>query len=179
VPVPRRIVIAGISGNGKTTLGRRLAQRLGVPFTELDALMHQPGWVPAETEAFRREVQGLLEASDGWVLDGMYQSQLGDLVLRRADTLVWLDQPLPLVLRRLVKRAVKDIVTKRDLFNGNRQTWRYAFFTRNSLVSFAIKSHFQRRREWPAGIGAPPTLDVVRLRSPREVERWLECQAPD
>jgi hypothetical protein len=120
-----------------------------------------------------------MDASEGWVLDGMYQGQLGDLVLRRADTLVWLDQPLPLVLQRLVKRVVRDIVTKRDLFNGNRQTWRYAFFVRESLLGFAIKSHFKRRREWPGGIGAPPTLEVVRLRSPREVERWLECQAPD
>jgi adenylate kinase family enzyme len=176
--VSRRIVIAGISGNGKTTLGRRLARRLGVPFTELDALMHQPGWVPAEIETFRREVEAVIAASDGWVVDGMYQAQLGDLVLRRADTLVWLDQPLPLVLRRLVKRAVKDIVTKRDLFNGNRQTWRYALFTRDSLIGFAIKSHFKRRREWPEGIGAPPDLEIVRLRSPGEVDRWLECQAP-
>jgi hypothetical protein len=74
---------------------------------------------------------------------------------------------------------VKDIVTKRDLFNGNRQTWRFAFFTRDSLISFAIKSHFKRRREWTAAIGAPPNLEIVRLRSPREVERWLGCQAPD
>jgi len=177
--VSRRIVIAGVSGNGKTTLGRRLAQKLGVPFTELDALMHQPGWVPAETETFRLEVEAVMDASNGWVLDGMYQAQLGDLVLRRADTLVWLDQPLPLVLSRLVRRVVTDIVTKRDLFNGNRQTWRFAFFTRDSLISFAIKSHLKRRREWPAAIGAPPNLEIVRLRSPREVERWLECQAPD
>jgi adenylate kinase family enzyme len=177
--VARRIVVVGISGNGKTTLGRRLAQQLGVPFTELDALMHQPGWVPAEPETFRREVEAVMERSDGWVLDGMYQGQLGDLVLRRADTLVWLDQPLPLVLRRLIKRVVKDIVTKRDLYNGNRQTWRYALFTRDSLVGFAIKSHFKRRREWPAGLGAPPNLEVVRLRSPHEVELWLRCQAPD
>lgn len=175
----RRIVIAGISGNGKTTLGRRLAHKVGVPFTELDALMHQPGWVQAETETFRLEVEAVMDASDGWVLDGMYQGQLGDLVLRRADTLVWLDQPLPLVVGRLVRRVVKDIVTKRDLFNGNRQTWRFAFFTRDSLISFAIKSHFKRRREWPAAIGAPPNLEIVRLRSPREVERWLECQTPD
>ena len=175
----RRIVIAGVSGNGKTTLGRRLAHKLGVPFTELDALMHQPGWVPAETETFRLGVEAVMDASDGWVLDGMYQGQLGDLVLRRADTLVWLDQPLPLVLGRLVRRVVKDVVTQRDLFNGNRQTWRFAFFTRDSLISFAIKSHFKRRREWPAAIGAPPNLEIVRLRSPREVERWLECQAPD
>jgi adenylate kinase family enzyme len=176
--VARRIVVAGISGNGKTTLGRRLAERLAVPFTELDALMHQPGWAEADTEDFRRDVEAVMARSDGWVLDGMYQGQLGDLVLRRADTLVWLDQPLVLVLRRLITRAVRDIVTKRDLFNGNRQTWRFAFFTRDSLVAYAVKSHFKRRREWPEGIGAPPNLEVVRLRSPRAVERWLEAQKP-
>jgi adenylate kinase family enzyme len=176
--VARRIVVAGISGNGKTTLGRRLAEKLAVPFTELDALMHQPGWVEAGTEDFRRDVEAVMDRSDGWVLDGMYQGQLGDLVLRRADTLVWLDQPLVLVLRRLITRAVRDIVTKRDLFNGNRQTWRFAFFTRDSLVAYAVKSHFKRRREWPEGIGAPPSLEVVRLRSPRAVERWLEAQKP-
>ena len=36
----RRVaVIASASGNGKTTLGRALAARLGVPFVELDALL--------------------------------------------------------------------------------------------------------------------------------------------
>jgi hypothetical protein len=94
-------------------------------------------------------------------------------VLGRADTVVWLDQPLPLVLFRLVRRAISDIVTKRDLFNGNRQTWRYAFFMRDSLVSYAVKAYFRRRRIWPALFAGQPHLNVVRLRSPREVSRWL------
>ena len=120
-----------------------------------------------------------MSAVDGWVLDGLYQRKLGELVLRRADTLVWLDQPLPLVLRRLIGRAVKDIVTKHDLFKGNRQTWRLAFFTRDSLVSFAVKQHFKHRRVWPGAFDGHPNLEVVRLRSPREVEAWLETQVPD
>jgi adenylate kinase family enzyme len=177
--VARRIVVAGISGNGKTTLAKRLAAQLGVPFTELDALMHLPGWTEADPEDFRRNVQAVMDASDGWVLDGMYHVQLGDLVLRRADTLVWLDQPLPLVLFRLVKRALTDVVTRRDMFNGNRQTMKFAFWGRESLVGFAITSYSKRRREWPEGIGAPPTLEVVRLRSPAAVEQWLRCQARD
>jgi shikimate kinase len=37
-------IIASASGNGKTTLGRELAQRMGVEFVELDALVHGPGW---------------------------------------------------------------------------------------------------------------------------------------
>lgn len=176
---PRRIVVVGVSGNGKTTLSRRLGAKLGVPVTELDALNHQPGWTEASDEDFRRDVEAAMSSPDGWVLDGSYERRLGDLVLRQADTLVWLDQPLPLVLRRLVSRAVKDIVTKRDLFNGNRQTWRFAFFTRDSLVSFAVKQHFKRRRLWPAGLANHPNLEIVRLRSPREVAAWLEAQVPD
>jgi hypothetical protein len=119
-----------------------------------------------------------MRSPDGWVLDGLYQRKIGDLILGRADTLVWLDQPLPLVLWRLVRRAVKDIVTQRDLFNGNRQTWRFAFFTRDSLVGFAIKEHFRHRRNWPAGFGHHPNLQIVRLRSAREVEAWLRAQVP-
>jgi hypothetical protein len=120
-----------------------------------------------------------MSRSDGWVLDGSYMGKLGDLILCRADTIVWLDQPLPLVLRRLVTRAVKDIVTQRDLFNGNRQTWRYAFWGRESLVGYAIRQHSRRRRVWPPRFAKVEGLEVVRLTSPREVERWLECQIPD
>jgi len=144
--------------------------------TELDALVHQPWWTEASDEDFRRDVEAAMSSPEGWVLDGLYQRKIGDLILRRADTLVWLDQPLTLVLGRLVKRAVKDIVTKRDLFNGNRQTWRFAFFTRDSLVGFAIKEHFRHRRDWPEAFGNHPNLQIVRLRSPREVEAWLEAQ---
>lgn len=175
----RRIAVVGVSGNGKTTFARRLAAKLEVPYTELDALHHLPGWVEASAEDFRREVEAVMSRSDGWVLDGSYMGKLGDLILRRADTIVWLDQPLPLVLRRLVTRAVKDIVTKRDLFNGNRQTWRYAFWGRESLIGYAIRQHSRRRRVWPPRFARVPGLEVVRLTSPRQVERWLECQTPD
>ncbi len=171
--MPRRIVVVGVSGNGKTTLSRRVAARLQVPYVELDALNHLPGWTEATPEALRSDVEAAMDRSDGWVLDGSYQNKIGDVALRRADTLVWLDQPLLLVLSRLIRRAVRDIVTKRDMFNGNRQTWRFAFWGRDSLVGFAIRMHFDRRRTWPAVFTGYPDLDVVRLRSPREVEGWV------
>jgi adenylate kinase family enzyme len=168
-------VVVGVSGNGKTTLSRQLAARLGVPYVELDALFHLPGWQEEDDEVFRRKVEAAIEG-EGWVVDGSYSGKLGDLVLSRADTVVWLDQPLPLVIFRLTRRAIRDIVTKRDLFNGNRQTWRFAFFMRDSLVSYAIKSYFRRHRLWPEVFARQPDLQVVRLRSPREVSRWLAAQ---
>jgi adenylate kinase family enzyme len=171
----RRVAVVGVSGNGKTTFSRELASRLEVPYVELDALFHLPGWREADLEDFRRSVEQAM-SSHGWVLDGSYPRILGPLILERADTVVWLDQPLPLVLLRLVRRAIRDIVTQRDLFNGNRQTWRYAFFMRDSLVSYAVKAHFRRRRIWPELFAQQANLRVVRLRSPRAVAGWLETQ---
>jgi hypothetical protein len=39
----RRVLIAGITGSGKTTLGRRLAPALGLEYHELDDLYYGPG----------------------------------------------------------------------------------------------------------------------------------------
>ena len=60
-------VIASASGNGKTTLGRELAERLGVPFVEMDALVHGPGWAETPDDELRAQVEPIV-ASDGWVI---------------------------------------------------------------------------------------------------------------
>jgi adenylate kinase family enzyme len=172
----RRVCVVGVSGNGKTTLSKQLADRLGVRYVELDAIVHQAGWEEISDEGLREAVEGIFREAEGWVMDGSYGAKLGTLIYDHADTIVWLDQPLPLVLRRLVTRAVRDIVTKRDLFNGNRQTWRYAFFIKDSLVGYAIKQHYRRRRVWPGRWGATNDAKVVRLRSRRAVRDWLASQ---
>ena len=80
MPVRKVVVMASASGNGKTTLGRELARRLGVPFVEMDALVHGPGWVDTPDDELRAQVEPIV-ASDGWVIDGPYRGKLGDLVL--------------------------------------------------------------------------------------------------
>jgi adenylate kinase family enzyme len=169
-----RVSVAGTSGAGKTTVGRALAERLGLPFVELDALCHGAGWQEAPDEVFRSRVeQAMADAPDGWVIDGNYGRKLSDLVLERADTLVWLDVPLHVCLRRLWRRTWGRIVRREELWNGNRETLRTAFFARDSLFLWAITSHRQRRRTLPERLARHRHLEVVRLRTPREVERWL------
>ena len=46
---PRRILVTGCSGSGKTTVAAAVSQALGVPHHELDALFHGPEWVPRPT----------------------------------------------------------------------------------------------------------------------------------
>jgi adenylate kinase family enzyme len=166
----------GASGNGKTTVARTLAERLGVPHVELDALHHGPGWTEATAEELQARVQPHLDA-EGWVVDGDYSAKLGDRVLERADTVVWLDQPLPLILWRLWRRTYRRIRRREELWSGNVESWRGAFVGKDSLFAWTIRSHFRKRRTFPPRFARHPRLQVVRLRSPRAVARWVEQAA--
>lgn len=101
----RRVaVVTSASGSGGTTVGRELAARLEVPFYELDALFWKRGWVESTAEELRAAVEPIV-ATDAWVIDGSYQSKIGQLVLGSADVVVWLDLPMWTWLPRLVLRT--------------------------------------------------------------------------
>lgn len=162
-------MVASASGNGKTTLARDLAARLGVRCVELDALVHGPGWTELPDDELRRLVEPIV-ASDGWVIDGAYRRKLGDLVLAAADLVVWLDLPVRVWLPRLARRTLRRIVRGEKLWNGNRETLRGALLGRDALLPYAVRAHVDRRRRYPVELAAYP---IVRLRTPREVDRFL------
>jgi adenylate kinase family enzyme len=165
----RRVAVIGNSCSGKTTFARRLAERLGVPHVELDALNWGPDWTEAPPVEFRQRVEEAI-AGEGWVVDGNYHGKLGDLVHSRADTIVWLDLPLRIALARIWRRTLRRIRTGEELWAGNRETWLGAFWGRDSLLVWTVRHHRRRRRVWPRRLAG---RNLVRLRSPAEVEAWL------
>jgi adenylate kinase family enzyme len=167
--VKRVAIISSASGNGKTTTGRVLAERLGVPFVELDALHHGPNWTEATAEELRARVEPIV-LSDVWVIDGTYRNKLGDLVLERADVVVWLDLPVYVWLPRLLRRTARRVIRREELWNGNRERLRDALHPRNSVVFYALRAYRGRRRTYPSELARFP---VVRLRTTAEVERFL------
>ena len=172
----RRVNVKGTSGSGKTTFGRELAERLGVPYVELDALHHGPDWAEASAEELRARVREAMDAApDGWVIDGNYEAKLGETLIGAADTIVWLDLPLALKLRRVARRTSTRIRDDVELWNGNKENWRNALWGRESLFAWMIRGHFRQRREWPRLYGADPRF--VRLRSVAEARRWLDAQS--
>jgi adenylate kinase family enzyme len=167
--VKRVAVIATASASGKTTVGHDIARRLGVPFHELDALNHGPNWTEATPEALRAAVEPLV-ASESWVIDGGYRGKIGDLVLAAADTVVWLDLPVRVWLTRLVRRSLRRSLRREELWNGNRETLRNAFWGRDALIPYALRNHWRRRRVYPVELARYP---VVRLRTQAEIDTWL------
>jgi len=173
-PRPQRVAVVGTSGSGKTTLAQRLAQRLGVPHVELDALNWGPNWTPAPQEEFRRSASQAL-AGDAWITDGNYRA-VRDIVWNRADTVVWLDYSLVVVMARVTWRTIRRSVTRQELWSGNRERFREAFFGRESIIWWAFSTYGRRKKEYPVLFSRPEYahLRVVRLPSPRVARLWIE-----
>ncbi len=170
--VPRRIAVAGVSGAGKTTLARRLGARLGIPYSELDALHHGPAWTPRT--AFLDDVRALV-AQDAFVTEWQYAAAR-PLVLARAEVLVWLDLPTHVTMRQVVARTLRRSVRREVLWNGNVEpplwrTWYRA--PEENIVRWAWTTR-HKYRDLPRRVERDaPGVVVVRLRSRREVDRWL------
>ncbi len=173
----QRLVVVGTSGSGKTTLARRLAAALAVPHIELDALHWEANWQEAPVEVFRERTRAAVAAA-AWAADGNY-SVVRDIVWGRADTLVWLDYALPVILWRLLIRTARRVAWREELWNGNRETWA-AQLSRDSIILWALRTYQRRRRETPTLVQQPAYrhLTVIHLRSPQEAERWLAACQP-
>jgi len=174
----RRVVVFGTTGSGKSWLAERLAGRTGLRVIELDALFWGRDWQPAPVDLFRHRVEREIR-EDGWIVVGNY-GQVRDLVWRPADTLIWLDLPLPLVMGRLLRRTVKRAVTREELWGtGNRETLANAFLSRNSILLYALKTHRRNRQRFELECGSlAKEKRVVRLRSRRDIERFALSPPP-
>ncbi len=172
-----RIVVVGNSGSGKTTLARELSQILEFPYLELDSVFHQGDWQPLPDREFRARVADFALKPE-WVIDGNYTSHgLGDLLWPAADTLVWLDLPRYVVMRRVILRTLRRAFTREELWNGNREplTNFVSIKPETNIVAWAWTRHRQVREKYEARLAEPGAvhLKVYRLTSVHECDEFL------
>lgn len=173
---PRRVLIAGTSGAGKTTLAARLSQVLGLRHVEIDSLFHGPGWTPRET--FVAEVDAF-SAQPDWVTEWQY-GQVRALLAERADLLVWLDLSRARVMRQVVGRTVRRHWRRQVLWNGNVEPPLWTIFTdAEHIVRWAWTTHGKSAQRIEALREQRPDLDIVRLQNGHEVKLWLDGAVRD
>ena len=114
----RSIVLVGLMGAGKTSIGRRLAARLGLPFHDADAEIELAAgctigelferFGEAEFRAGERRVIRRLLTGGPMVLatgGGAYMDPETRATIRRESASVWLRCKLPTLLRRVSTRS--------------------------------------------------------------------------
>lgn len=173
----RRIAVVGTTGSGKTTLACHVSRLTGCPHVELDALHWAANWTPVPDDVFRERTRRALRG-DRWVVDGNY-SKVRDIIWARADTVVWLDYALPVIMGRLVWRTLRRVIKQEELWNGNRERLWPQLFSRDSIFLWALQTYRRRRREYPFLFSRPEYahLTVVHLRSPQAARDWLSSLA--
>jgi hypothetical protein len=103
------------------------------------------------------------------VTDSTYHSMLGNLVVDRADLLVWLDLPILLVMWRLIRRTHVRNRDRIELWNGNVEPgWRESF---GYLIRPAFNAAFRNRRTFPERYA---DVNMRRLRSDRDVREFAQ-----
>lgn len=174
---PLRAAIVGTPGSGKTTLAKRVAAKTGAHHVEIDAHFHQPNWTPRDREELRAELTGTLDNAESWVVDGNYESTVGDLVRGRANTIVAFDLPRALIMRRIVMRTIKRAVTREELWNGNREplTNFYRWDPEKNIIRWAwVKHHpYRERHQELIANGDWDHAQVIVCRSPADADRWF------
>ncbi|MEE8406654.1 MAG: hypothetical protein V3S32_05845 [Acidimicrobiia bacterium] len=173
----KRIVVIGNSSSGKTTSSRKLATLLDVPLLELDGVFHQPDWTELPDDQFRSRVARFTD-NDRWVVDGNYTSHgMRDVLWPKADSIVWLDMPKSVVMRRVVARTIRRAACREELWNGNREPWTnlYSRDPEKNIAGWAWTrfDHVRDKYERCMSTGTWAHADLYRLRSPRKVDRFL------
>src|SRR5690242_18521536 len=116
----RPVVLVGLMGVGKSTVGRRLAKRLGLPFVDSDsAIEDAAGCSPAEIferygeqdfrDGERRLVARLIEGEIRVIATGggaYVDPRTRELLNERAIT-IWLDAPVDILAERTSRRDTR------------------------------------------------------------------------
>ena len=169
-----RVVVIGTSCAGKTTFARSLADALSCPHVELDVLHWQPNWVPRAAAEFRALTAQAL-SQDCWVTDGNY-GVVRDLVWSRATTVIWLNYAFRLVLWRALARTVRRVLTREELFSGNRESLRMAFFSRESILWWVVTTFNRSRKQYRELFDKKifPQRSYIEFQKPSKAESFLE-----
>ncbi len=171
----QRFNVVGVSGSGKSTFARQLAERLGCSPIELDALFWKPNWQETSDDELFPNLEAAL-AGDQWVLDGNYTRTI-PVKWRRVEVVIWLDYSFPRIASQAVGRAVSRIKSGREIWpgSGNRETIRQTFFSKDSVLLWTLRQYRPIRR-WMSACMADEQfshIHFVRLRSRREADRLL------
>ena len=168
-----RINVMGTSGSGKTSVARRIAKKLNIPYVELDELFWKPNWTESTDEEFFPKLEEALSV-DGWVLDGNYTRTI-PIKWKRCRMVVYLDLPFHIVLYRIIKRSLIRGFKNEELWAGNKETVLKHLFTRDSMILWTMKTFFTNRKRFAINSKNPEYSHIkfVRLRSKKEIGNFV------
>jgi adenylate kinase family enzyme len=169
---PKRIIIFGCPGGGKTTFSNKLAKALGLPLHHIDRFFYESNWREREYEAYLADLRAIL-VQESWIIDG---NSFKSLLKRwaHADVAIYFKKPLWMCYLRVLKRYVfrSRKVAHADRADGCKEViwWKLITFMWN------IDSYVEPRVK--EGLATYPAVRLYVVRTDQEVAELLKALAP-
>ncbi len=164
----RRIMVIGSPGAGKSWFSRRLGAVTGIEVFHLDRLFWKPGW----TETPRDEwiaLQERLVQKESWIIDGYYGATV-DIRIRAADTVMFLDFPRTVCVRRAVLRMLLHYgKTRSDMGKECKERIDREFFRYIWNFPTLQRPKILRKLEWAQDLVA----QVITFETSRKAKTYL------
>lgn len=143
-----KIYIIGNSGQGKTTLGKELSLITTIEYYDMDDLFWLPNWQQISDEK-KSEVLERIIKNENWIVSGNY-SNVSKRVKEESECIIWMYYSYHINMWRSIKRSVVRAWTKKNVCNGNVETWRN-LFSKDSIVKWAhdnYKKNEEKGKQW-------------------------------
>lgn len=140
----KKIFVIGSSCSGKTTLVKRLNEFLQYKWVDLDNLHWLPNWQERPDAVFVELIHSEIMCQERWIVSGGYHSLTEDNLWQDADTIIWLNYSLSLILYRYFTRTYRRVRFKEKCCNGNIQTWRRAISIEDNLLQYILTGYYPR-----------------------------------
>ncbi|CEK10548.1 GNAT family N-acetyltransferase [Legionella hackeliae] len=124
VQAPKRIMIIGKPGSGKSTFAVSLKRKLALPLFHLDKFFFEANWVERKSNEFL-SIQEEIVNQNSWIIDGNSIKSL-ELRYSKTDICLYFNFPRRLCYWRLLKRFVKPNSILDDRAPGCKNTIRWA-----------------------------------------------------
>lgn len=173
----KRINVVGTSASGKSTLSKKLAEKLQLTYIELDNLFWLDDWQECPDHEFLKKIQKHIDASpDGWVIDGNY-TRSTSVKWKDVDTVIWLDLPFHLNLYQSIHRTMARLIFKKILWQDSNNTEKFSkLLSRDSIIWWMIKTYRENRGKYLAMMQHPDYAHIqfIRIRKRRDIENLLK-----
>lgn len=139
---PHRVLVVGCPGGGIAALGQAISERLRIPLIDMEEAYWRSGALPPSDPEWRARI-GDWAAREHWVMAGSAPASL-ELLVGRADWLVFVDLSMAVCLFRAVKNLTKRPI---DVEGARRSYMRLLRFIWSFPTSITPQIHALIARE--------------------------------
>lgn len=163
----KKIMIIGCCGSGKTTLAKKLSNKLNLPLIHLDKLNWRDNWQNISKEEFDDLLWDEV-VKPTWIIDGNYERTI-PLRLKYCDTVIYMDYSRISCLYGVIKRVVMGYGKSRPDMGGYCPE-RFDF----DFIKFVWNFNKNNRKRYYDILSSKEDIQVIILRNRRQAAHFLQ-----